>query len=36
MDNEFYQELVKDSDRIVAELGCKTVEEALKKLEDTQ
>ena len=33
MENKFYQEIIKKSDEIVAELGCSSVDEALKKLE---
>ena len=32
MDEEFYQHIIKGSDKIVAELGCKTADEALAKL----
>ena len=32
MDEEFYQHIIKGSDKIVAELGCKTADDALAKL----
>lgn len=33
MDDKFYQHIIKESNEIVKELGCKDVDAALKKLE---
>lgn len=33
MDEEFYQHIIEESDKIIAELGCKTIEEASEKLD---
>ena len=32
MDEKFYQELIKKTDAIVKQLGCKDIDEALAKL----
>jgi len=36
MDNGFYNEIINEGQRIVTKLNCRTVKEALAKLEDVK